>query len=108
MPNEYLNFCCHFFGCSFDDRAFAAKFGVDATVCNYLYAKVLPLGLPLKELLMTLHFLKCYNTYDSARTEWKCSERHYRTVLDRGIQALLSSLNEVLVFLYVCQPNSQR
>jgi hypothetical protein len=95
MPLSILEYCNLFFSCSFNERTFAAKFGVDLVVCNYLYSKVSLLGLSKQELLLTLNFLKCYNTSDSVYMEWKCSERHYRTILAKGIQALLAGLDEV-------------
>jgi hypothetical protein len=95
MPASILEYCNFFFSCSFNERSFAAKFGVDVVVCNYLYARVSPLGLSKHELLLTLNYLKCYNTSDSIYMEWKCSERHYRTTVAKGIQTLLAGLDEV-------------
>lgn len=93
---HWLEFCSSFLRVQYSDRIFAAKFGVTTEVCNYIYGKVSAHGLEPSHLLLTLNFLKCYNTLDAAHTEWQCSRRHYIATLENGLYILSIALNEVL------------
>ncbi len=94
----WLEYCANFFGVQFSERTFAAKFGCSTEVCNYVYARVRGQNLSCKELLMTLNFLKCYNTFDAAYPEWGCCRRQYIYIIQHGLEVLGSSLNEVLYY----------
>lgn len=95
---NWLEFISAFYGVTFTDRIFAAKFGVDTAVCSYLYDAVQPFQISHLMLLMTLNFLKCYPTFDAGHVEWQCSRTHYLMVVERGLDALYSSLDEVCNF----------
>ena len=76
----------------FSDSGFNSCYGVSPEICEWLWNQVEVKVKKETHLLVTLHFLKCYPTFEVLSATYRISERFCREVVWNTVDALDSCL----------------